>query len=204
MDAQQGTQPVQPPTVIVVERNRGIQYPPYMQRGTKMFGMDVRAGCIVVFLIFGILLILLGFLLIEVIVLADMYAIPIPILIVMWSLGAFLIYCFIKAKRKSLREFNALPNDHPDRAKYSIFTEPGAPYPVANVYHFPTTAQGPSDGRGQAAVTPGHASPHRNYPPAQEDPTPQGYHRLPHGPSAPPLQEPERKFTDDPPPYSEI
>ncbi|XP_037774627.1 uncharacterized protein LOC119571356 [Penaeus monodon] len=184
-----------------------------------MLGMVVRAGCITVFLIFGIMFLLLGILMIEVIVLADMYAIPIAILIILWSIGAFLIYCYIKAKRKSLREFNALPDDHPDRLKYSNVYVPGtAPgeYPVTNVYHFPANAHGQTDGSGQAAalvsghtLTPAyrprqHASPQRNYPPSQEYPLPQGFYPIPQGPSAPPLQEPERKFSDDPPPYSEI
>ncbi|XP_063590373.1 uncharacterized protein LOC134767247 [Penaeus indicus] len=219
MDSQPGPQPATVPatTVIVVERNRGTSYPPYMQRGTKMFGMVVRAGCITVFLILGVLFLLLGILPIEAIFLGDMYAIPIPILIFLWSLGVFLIYCYIKARRKSLREFNALPDDHPDRLKYSNVYVPGsAPeqYPVTNVYHFPANAQGQSGGQAAAMVSghtlppanrPGqHASPQRNLPRSKEDTHPRGSFPVPQGPSAPPLQELERKFSDDPPPYSEI
>ncbi|XP_047497597.1 uncharacterized protein LOC125044747 isoform X2 [Penaeus chinensis] len=185
-----------------------------------MYGMTVRAGCITVFLVFGIFFLLLGILPIEAIILADLYAIAIPILIILWSIGVFLIYSYIKARRKSLQEFNALPDDHPDRLKYSNVYVPGAApgqYPVTNVYHFPANAQGPSDGSGGqgAAMVSGHpvtaayrpgqlASPQRNLPPSEGDPHPQGFYSVPQGPSAPPLQEPERKFSDDPPPYSEI
>ncbi|XP_037786949.1 splicing factor-like protein 1 [Penaeus monodon] len=229
MNAQAGTQaaPAPPATVIVVNQNPRSA-PPHMLRGTRLYGMTVRSGCMAASLSFGIFLTIIGFIMIQIPIITGAYA-SILAIIACCCLGGFLIYFHVKARGKALREFNALPADHPDRLKYSGLTFPctipGA-YPVTNVYQFPTNAQGVNDGSGQPAatasgqtVTSGYHPPSQGqypppqgqypppqgqYPPPQgQYPPPNGYYPTPEGPSAP-LQEPSSKIKDDPPPYSEI
>ncbi|XP_042883118.1 uncharacterized protein LOC122260082 [Penaeus japonicus] len=74
-----------------------------------------------------------------------MFYIPLIMIIVFFSAGGFLLHLYITARRKAKREFDALPADHPDRLKYGGILLPGsvaASYPTANVYHFPSNAQG--------------------------------------------------------------
>ncbi|XP_042855858.1 sulfated surface glycoprotein 185-like [Penaeus japonicus] len=144
------------------------------------------------------------------------------------SYSGFLLHLYITARRKAEREFDALPADHPDRVKYGGILLPGsvaASYPTANVYRFPSNAQGlgvagplaaaassapPSPGQqGSSAkgsnpprqYPPPYPPPEEQYPPPY--PPPEGQNPPPQGPSAPP-QGSSAKYEDDPPPYSEI
>ncbi|XP_042866942.1 MAPK-interacting and spindle-stabilizing protein-like [Penaeus japonicus] len=148
-----------------------------------------------------------------------MFYIPLIMIIVFFSAGGFLIHLYITARRKAKREFDALPADHPDRLKYGGILLPGsvaASYPTANVYHFPSNAQGlgvagplaaaassapPSPGQ-QGSSAKG-SDPPGGYPHQGPYAPPQGQYPPPQGPSAPPPGS-TAKYDDDPPPYSEI
>nr|XP_027226388.1 uncharacterized protein LOC113818373 [Penaeus vannamei] len=156
MNAQAGTPaaPAQPTTVIVVNQDMRRRAPPHMLRGTRLYGINVRAGCMTVSLVFGIFFIIFGVLLIQLPLLTGFYGV-IAIMIVFVSFGGFLIYFYVKASRKALREYNDLPADHPDRLKYSGVNLAGVipgSHPVANVYQFPANAQLIHAGSGQAAA----------------------------------------------------
>ncbi|XP_042890456.1 uncharacterized protein LOC122265294 [Penaeus japonicus] len=212
MNAQAGAQapPPAPPTVIVVNRDRP-ETPPYMKRGTEMYGMVMRSGCMSASLICSVLFFICGISLISLVFSHEEFYKPLLIVIAFFLLGGFLLHLYKSAKHKAKREFDALPADHPDRVKYGGILLPGsvaASYPTANVYRFPSNAQGLGVAGPLAAAAssalfsrPAGASAKEQYPPPY--PPPEGQNPPPQGPSAPP-QGSSAKYEDDPPPYSEI
>lgn len=215
MNAQAGTPaaPAQPTTVIVVNQDMRRRAPPHMLRGTRLYGINVRAGCMTVSLIFGIFFLVAAVPLVQIPIITGYYGL-IAIMLVFVCFGGFLIYFYVKASRKALREYNDLPADHPDRLKYSGVNLAGVipgSHPVANVYQFPANAQVIHAGSGQAAAMApeqtfappsggqGHFSkpegsyPTGHYPPPQgqypaqgQYPPAEGQYPPPHGYSATP------------------
>ncbi|XP_042855463.1 trithorax group protein osa-like [Penaeus japonicus] len=227
MNAQAGAQagaqapPPAPPTVIVINRDRR-ETPPYMKRGTEMYGIVMKSTSIAASLFLGVLLFFFSTMLIKPLMNSETKIGQILAMVAMWAAGGFLLHLHITARRKAKREFDALPFDHPDRVKYGGILLPGsvaASYPTANVAGpLAAAASSAPPSPGQQGSSAKGSDPPGGYPHQGPYPPPQGQypHKGPYAPtqgqypppqgqyaaSAPPNN--SMKYDEDPPPYSEI